>query len=342
MSGGAGVAVRTGLRLLLAAAGVCCAAAAIADAPDPEVDSFIARVAIEHHFERAQLERWFARTRVQDGVLRAISQPATARPWYEFRASQLTPARIKAGLEYWRLHRRALARARAEYGIPEEILVATIGVETFYGRRTGTSGAFDALYTLAFHYPPRAEFFRGELEEFLLLARELHVDPLRMKGSYAGALGIAQFLPGSYRSYAVDFDGDGRRDLWNPSDAIGSIANYYRSHEWQPGGPVAVAIELPVDGPSDELKLLLAGRLEPHTTIAEIRRTGAAPAEPVPADALASVFAVQTESGPGYWLGFNNFRVITRYNRSVNYALAVHELARELVRARRDARSRDQ
>jgi membrane-bound lytic murein transglycosylase B len=194
----------------------------------------------------------------------------------------------------------------------------------------GTSNVFNALYTLAFNYPPRAERFRSELTEFLLLTRELNTDPLQIKGSYAGALGVPQFLPSSYRRYAVDFDGDGKRDLWNHADAIGSIANYYKSHGWLPGEPVLAQIEQSADPISDEFKALVERGINPQTTVAAIKRAGGSPAYIVADDMKAAVFAAETDAGTRHWIGFNNFYVITRYNRSVNYALAVYELAQEL------------
>jgi len=314
-------------------------ASAAAAALNPQIESFIDQLVAEHQFERRELRRWFRQARVQNGVLRAMSRPATARPWHEYRASQLTEARIRGGLEYWQRNADTLARASTEYGVAEEILVATIGLETTYGRNTGGNNVFDALVTLAFSYPPRADLFRSELEQFLLLARELRLDPLRPRGSYAGALGVPQFLPSSYRRYAVDFDRNGTRDLWDHSDAIGSIANYYKSYGWQPDEPVIVAIEQQAETAGDEFKTLLERGIKPHTTVTAIRRGGVTPAGPVADDALVCVFGAETEAGMSYWLGFNNFYVITRYNRSINYALSVHELAQELRRARQGSRS---
>ena len=313
--------------------GGACAAAA-PPALDPAIADFIDELAVNDRFDRRQLRRWFAQTRVQPGVLKAISRPATALPWYVFRASHVTDARVRGGLDYWQRNTAALTRASREYGVPAELIVATIGIESFYGRQAGTSRVFDALFTLAFHYPPRAGMFRDELKEFLLLARELRFAPLQSKGSYAGALGVPQFLPSSYRRYAVDFDHDGRRDLWNHIDAIGSVANYYQSHGWRAGEPVVAALEQQADGPSDEFKQLLERGIQPHATVAAIRRAGASPAHLVADDMPAAVFSAETEAGARYWIGFNNFYVITRYNRSVNYALAVHELAHELRRLR--------
>lgn len=301
-----------------------------AGALDPEIAAFIDEFAINHQFDRDQLRRWFGQARIQHGILKAIASPTTALPWHVFRASHVSPGRIRGGIDYWERHAATLARASAETGVPEEMLVATIGIESFYGRLAGTSKVFDALVTLAFNYPPRAERFRGELEQFLLLTRELNLNPLNIKGSYAGALGVPQFLPSSYRLYAVDFDHDGKRDLWNHQDAIGSIANYYKSHGWQRGEPVLAALEQSADAPNDEFKALLERGISLNTTVGAIRRTGASPAYLVADDMPAAVFGAETETGTRYWMGFNNFYVITRYNRSVNYALAVYELAREL------------
>ncbi|MBI4190616.1 MAG: lytic murein transglycosylase B [Betaproteobacteria bacterium] len=316
----------------------CGGAAAAPAALNPEIESFMEQLVTDHDFDRRQLRRWFSLATVQSEVLEAMARPSTARPWYEYRMNQVTEARILGGLEYWQRHADTLARASTEYGVPEEIIVATIGIETFYGRSIGNNNVFNALFTLAFAYPPRAHLFRSELEQFLLLARELRMNPLRFKGSYAGALGVPQFLPSSYRRHAIDFDNDGRRDLWGHSDAIGSIANYYKSYGWQPSESVIVAVEQENAAPSNEFRLLLEHGLKPHTTVAAIRRTGVSPAEFVPDDAPASVFAAETDAGPRYWIAFNNFYVITRYNRSVNYALAVHELAQELRRARHAGR----
>ena len=312
----------------------CAAMAAASLQHNPEVEKFVDELVVEHQFDRNRLRSLFAQARIQQSVLKAMSRPGTARPWYEYRAGQLTDARLRGGLEYWQRHAGALTRARVEYGVPEEIIVATIGIETFYGRNIGSHPAFDALATLAFLYPQRAELFRGELVQFLLFARESGDNPLRYKGSYAGALGIPQFLPSSYRRHAVDFNNDGKRDLWDHADAIGSIANYYQAYGWKPGAKVIVALEQPDEPASDEFKALLGRGLSPHTPIAAILSSGATPAEMITDNELVSIIAAESESGMRYWVGFNNFYVITRYNRSVNYALAVYELAQELRRAR--------
>ena len=236
-------------------------------------------------------------------------------------------ARINGGVRFWREHAATLEKAGREFGVPEEIIVATIGVETIYGRHTGGYGVLEALTMLAFHYPPRAELFRSELAQYLLLARETRFDAMSMKGSYAGAIGIPQFLPSSYRRYAVDFDGDGRRDLVkSPADAIGSVANYYKLHGWRAGEAIAVPAEVDLANAAALLEL----GIKPQLNVGELKRRGVSPAVPVDEESRAALITAQSEAGPSYWLGFNNFYVITRYNRSINYALAVHELAQEL------------
>jgi membrane-bound lytic murein transglycosylase B len=300
----------------------------------PEIESFIDEMALKHAFDRPSLRRIFRQAQPRPAVIRAIATPGTARPWHEFRALYIEERRLAGGIEFWRQNAATLARARREYGVPEEIIVATIGVETVYGRNIGRFKVLEALSMLAFDYPPRAPLFRAELEEFLLLTRETGFDALATRGSYAGAMGIPQFLPSSYRKYAVDFDGDGRPDLWgSAADAIGSVANYYRAFGWHTGA--ATVVETQAAG--DEVEGVLAEGIKPHARIADLRRRGIVPLVPVDEEALAAVVRVEAESGPQYWLGLQNFYVITRYNRSVNYALVVHELARELRARMRDA-----
>jgi membrane-bound lytic murein transglycosylase B len=256
-----------------------------------------------------------------------MAAPATARPWHEFRRRTVDATRIEGGARFWLENTAALERASREFGVPEEIIVATIGIETLYGRNTGSFKVIDALSTLAFDYPPRAEYFKGELEHYLLLAREASLDATSVRGSYAGAIGVPQFMPSSYRKYGIDFDGDGKRDLSNSTaDAIGSVANYYRSHGWKTGGPVTLSAEA---GDADIGTLIAAG-LKPHASVRELKARGLTLAGAADESAEAAVFSVETEAGTRVLLGFNNFYVITRYNRSVNYAMAVHELAQEI------------
>jgi membrane-bound lytic murein transglycosylase B len=301
----------------------------------PEIAEFIEEMAAKHQYDRAVLRRAFAEVRPRPGILRAMAAPGTARPWHVFRARYIDDVRIAAGVRFWRQHAAVLSRATREFGVPQEIIVATIGVETVYGRDMGSFNVLEALTTLAFDYRPRAAFFRAELEQFLLLARETRFDLMRARGSYAGAIGIPQFLPSSYRKYAVDYDRDGAVDLiGSPSDAVGSVANYYRAFGWETGGAVAVR----ATAGEDILGAIAAvDNIKPHVRVGELKRRGVVPLVTVSDDAEATVFALEAESGVQYWLGLQNFYVITRYNRSVNYAMVVHELAREL----RDALRRE-
>ncbi len=295
--------------------------------------AFVQEMVERHGFERAPLESAFRGTRFVDSIIRAMDAPSTSLPWHIFRARFITSARIDGGLKFWATHAALIERAAAEYGVAPEIIVATIGVETLFGRHMGSVKVLDALTTLAFGYPRRAEFFRGELEQFLLLAREMGWGLDTIKGSIAGAIGIPQFIPSSYRKYAVDFDGDGSRDLRSVADAVGSVASYYRHFGWQDGAVVVV----PADVGDTTLDAMLSAGIAPHTTIAEFRKRGVVPQIPVDDELAAALIAVESETGMRYWLALNNFYVITRYNRSVNYAMVVNELATTLRRERQRA-----
>ena len=316
--------------LLMLFAVVACHAAAPRAELAPAVQAFVQEMVERHGFEREALARALRNTKFLTSIVRAMDAPATALPWHEFRPRHVNDARIQGGLKFWEEHAGVLERAAAEYQVPAEIIVATIGIETIFGQRTGNVNVLDALTTLAFGYPRRADFFRGELEQFLLLVRETGWTLNAVRGSFAGAIGVPQFMPSSYRKYAVDFDGDGRRDLRQVADAIGSVAHYYRQFGWQQGAPVIV----PVDVGETALEAILAAGIAPHTPIAEFRRRGVLPLEPVGDELLAALIAVDADSGKRYWLGLNNFYVITRYNRSINYAMAVHELATALRQQR--------
>jgi membrane-bound lytic murein transglycosylase B len=316
-------------RFFLALVALCASLASTGAVPvlRPEYEEFIQEMSAKHGYEPGPLRKLFAQIQTRPSIVRAMTAPATSRPWHEFRRRIVEPGRIEAGARFWAMNSLALQRASREFGVPEEMIVATIGIETLYGRNTGNFKVIDALATLAFDYPPRAQFFRGELEEFLLLSREAGIDAAELRGSYAGAIGLPQFIPSSYRKYAIDFDGDGRRDLVNSaSDAIGSVANYYRNFGWQTGAAVVIPAQA---GALDVTGLLTAG-LRPHTKIGELKSRGLIVEESVNDDADATVFNIETESGPQLMLGLNNFYVITRYNRSINYAMAVYELAREI------------
>ncbi|HSD61723.1 MAG TPA: lytic murein transglycosylase B [Burkholderiales bacterium] len=293
----------------------------------PEVQAFIVEMAERHGFEPGMLQDTLAGARFQASIIRAVTTPGTARPWHEFRANFVNAQRIGGGLGFWDENESSLARAEAEYGVPAEIIVAVIGVETLYGSRMGSHRVLDALYTLAFDYPQRADFFRGELEQFLLFVRDNGGDPGRPRGSYAGAMGIPQFMPSSVRSYAVDFDGDGRLDLWQgATDSIGSVAHYLHVFGWQPGEPVMARAE--VSG--GDVEALVAEGIKPQRTVEELAVAGVVPLEPLPGDRKAALIRLEGAEGAEYWLVLDNFYVITRYNRSQNYATAVYQLAGEI------------
>lgn len=291
------------------------------------VDAFIATMADRHGFDRASLEALFREARLSSAILAAVSKPAETKPWHRYRPIFVTPERAQAGAEFWSRHRRTLEAVASSYGVAPAVIVAIIGVETNYGRNTGSYRVVDALATLAFHFPERAAFFGSELEAFLLMTREAGIDPLSLQGSYAGAMGIPQFIPSSYRRFAVDFDADGRADIWsNPADAIASVANYLREHGWESGQPVAVRAR--VAGVGYE-PYLYQGAM-PETGLSELERIGVVPVTPLPGDGPAVVVALDNERGKEFWLGMRNFYAITRYNRSPLYAMAVFQLAQAI------------
>ncbi len=292
------------------------------------VRQYIEEVAAEHDFPADELTKLFAAASKKQAILDAIARPAEKTwQWHEYRGLFLQPERIEEGVAFWEENRQALQRAQARFGVPPEYIVAIIGVETRYGRIVGRYRVIDALTTLAFDYPPRWDFFRRELTQFLLLAREEGKDPLTPVGSYAGAMGYGQFIPSSYRRYAVDFNGDGVRDIWTDrTDAIGSVANYFAEHGWRGGEPVIV----PVDGVTPELDALANTDLALTHTVGDLKARGLLPRQPLADDTQAALFRFEDVDGPLYHLGLNDFYVITRYNHSRLYALAVHELSQAI------------
>jgi membrane-bound lytic murein transglycosylase B len=299
----------------------------------PEVKAFIEEMATERGFNAKSLRQLFAQVQYQPKVIEAISRPVLVPPkWYEFAPRFLAPARVDAGVDFWRSHADALERAEREFGVPPEIIVAIIGVETYYGRYTGNYRVIDALTTLAFDYPRRADFFRSELKQFLLLAREERIPPLEPKGSYAGAIGLPQFMPSSLRAYALDFDSDGRVDLASDAeDAIGSVAHYLARHGWQRGQPLMDAALVEPEGRDAVFALLDAG-VSPRRGLAEWEEGGVVPFEPAAdlASGPVGLLMLEEEGGPSYWIVYGNWFVLTRYNRSRLYASAVVELAQAL------------
>jgi len=281
-----------------------------------------------HGFKADELVSLFAQARPNAIVLKLIKPPVSPlqRSWERYRPRFLNDRRIDGGVRFWQENAGQLAKAQALYGVPAEIIVAIIGVETEYGQNMGGFRVFEALATLAFDYPPRAEFFRTELEQFLLLARENNLDPLAVKGSFAGAIGIPQFMPGSQRRYAVDFDGDQRIDLGNSvDDAIGSVAHFLEQHGWQAGQPIAV----PAMTSETPDNMLIQAGMRPSLKVADLAEKGIrASVDPEATVALVDLVSPGRETE--YWLGFENFYVITRYNRSSFYAMSVFQLGEEI------------
>ena len=301
-----------------------------------EVDAYIEELIQQHDFSRPELEEVFAAAERRQDIIDLMRRPAERRlNWHEYRKIFLDEQRIAGGVEFWQQNQATLERAEKEYGVAPEVIVAIIGVETRYGRVTGRHRVVDALMTLAFDYPPRASFFRKELTQFLLLAREEGKNPTSLTGSYAGAMGFGQFIPSSYRNYAVDFDRDGVRDIWqNRTDAIGSVANYFSRHGWRGAAQVTLPVQLKAE--TEQLLDIANQSLKPTHSVAEMAEMG------VIVDGLdpeARVLLLRLLGGdkPEYWLGFDDFYVITRYNHSRLYAMAVYQLGQEILKRRKQS-----
>ena len=301
----------------------------------PGVEPFVAEMKAEHGFSAEHVRSLLAQAERKEAILNAISRPAErVRPWHEYRAIFITDQRIREGVAFWDQHRDALERVEQEYGVEPEVIVAIIGVETFYGRNKGSHRVIDALTTLGFDYPPRADFFRRQLKSYLVLTREQQMDPLALTGSYAGAMGYPQFIPSSYQAFAVDFDGDGKVDIWNnPVDAIGSAANYFKEHGWRHGERVAIPAK--VEGERFSQGLSVPEGLEARRRVGELRALGWQPEQELDDDLEVMTYEFDAGEQMEYWLGLNNLYVITRYNRSVMYAMVVHQLA-DLIRDARE------
>jgi len=298
----------------------------------PGVKRFINSMVKEHQFERKSLEKLFRQVKTSKKIIQAIERPAESKPWYKYRPIFITQKRIHEGVEFWDKNADALRRANEKYGIPEEIIIAIIGVESFYGKHKGTYRVMDSLSTLAFRYPKRSKFFTGELEEFLLLAREEKVDPLSIMGSYAGAMGKPQFIASSYRSYAVDFDGDGKRDIINDTaDVIGSVANYFSRHNWQRDAPITTPAQIT----GKKYKHFLDDNAKPDQPLSQLLQNGISVYNDFPLNLSSTLIGLDLRSGQEYWVGFDNFYVITRYNHSSLYAMAVYQLGHAIREQRR-------
>jgi membrane-bound lytic murein transglycosylase B len=307
----------------------------------PEVRDFVRDMVERHGFDETALLATFGRTRTAETAIRLMqpAAPGFKRSWIAYRARFVEPIRIREGLRFWASNADAVRRASQRYGVPEEILVSIIGVETIYGRNTGDFRVMDALTTLSFDYPRRAAYFREELEHYLLLAREAGFDPLDWRGSFAGAVGLPQFMPASIRRHAVDFDGDGRVDLrGSATDAIGSVASFLANHGWQAGGPThfTAAVE-------DEIRARPAveAGIPPRLVALELADLGVTSPQEIPVgEKLSLIDLPNGDDTTHYVLGANNFWVVTRYNRSYFYAMAVIDLARALREAMPPAQAR--
>ena len=325
-------------RLLAVAAiftiSVACSQAAdktYVDVTRPNVSAFIDEMAAEHDFSREALATVLGKAEIKQSIIRKISTPAEKKlTWAEYRKIFMTKERIAAGTTFWLENREMLERIHKETGVSVEMIVGIIGVETYYGRITGRDRVIDALATLAFDYPPRSKFFRNELVQFLILAREEEIDPTVPLGSYAGAMGRPQFMPSSFRAYAVDATGDGKRDIWdNWADVAGSVANYFVEHGWRAGEEVTSQATLSNrwDGPVPEPK----NKLKADNTVESLSKQGVIFATDQCADSKSELLTYEGADGTEHWVGFHNFFVITKYNRSAMYALAAHQLGQEIA-----------
>lgn len=301
---------------------------------DPDIREFAARMQQEFGFDSEAMIQQLAAVEPSDTVLQAIMPAATAerKSWIRYRARFLTPQRIRGGVKFWQTHRHVLKRAEQKYGVPTDIIVAIIGIETEYGRNTGRFSALQALATLAFYYPPRSAFFRDELAQLFIYARENRLVVEDIKSSYAGALGIPQFMPGSLRRYAVDFDKDGSIDLaGSEADAIGSVAAFLAAHGWVKQGIVAVPATIEGTPPQP----LVDASIRPAFVREDLQALGLNVPK-LPADKRVALIDLASPEGPTeYWWGFENFYVISRYNRSSSYAMAVFHLSQAIADARK-------
>ncbi|MCP3849846.1 MAG: lytic murein transglycosylase B [Gammaproteobacteria bacterium] len=301
---------------------------------NPDVQLFINEMVKEHHLDKEELNTLFSQVKIKQKILDAISRPAErSKPWHEYRQIFLTQKRIDQGVTFWQENSDVIAYAEKTYGIAPEIMVAIIGVETYYGRLQGSYRVMDALSTLAFKYPKRSKFFRSELKHFLIMSQEQKFDPLSKKGSYAGAMGMGQFIPSSFQAYAIDFDGDGVKDIWaNNTDAIGSVANYFKRHGWKRGQPVVEQLELNKQNTVTK-KDGCRRSCKPKLKVADFKQKGIQGKTSVNDQEKAILLILEQKAGKEHWLGYNNFYVISRYNHSTLYSMAVYQLSQEIKKA---------
>ncbi len=307
---------------------IVCSASAMEVAKYPVIESIIDNLATKHGYPKSELLQVFSKVRLRPSVVAAIKKPYEALPWNRYRKLFVTDTHIRDGMDFWHRHNATLARAERKFGVPQHVIVAIIGVETRYGQSMGRHRVLDSLTTLVVQYPRRRAFFSDELEQFLLLTWEEGLDPLRVKGSYAGAMGVPQFIASSYRHYAIDFNGDQRRDLIGQTeDAIGSVANYLHRHRWQVGKPIAGDAVVNQTSVADQF---VTDKLKTNSTVARLSKAGISSSVPLNGASPAALVRLDNGGMPEYRIVFSNFYVITKYNRSIHYAMAVFELAEEL------------
>jgi len=303
-------------------------------ANEADVQKFINEMVKDHDFKKNELNTLFSQVKVKQKILDAISRPAEkSKPWHEYRKIFLTQKRIKNGVKFWQENNDIIDYAEKVYGVAPQIMVAIIGVETYYGRLQGSYRVMDALSTLAFKYPKRSKFFRGELKHFLIMSQEQNFDPLTKTGSYAGAMGMGQFIPSSFQSYAIDFDGDGEKNIWsNHSDAIGSVANYFKRHGWKKDQPVTDQLKLNKEN-TISMDDACKRSCKPKLTVADFKDKGLQGKTSVNNQSSAILLILKQKNSKEYWLGYNNFYVISRYNHSTLYSMAVYQLSQEIKKA---------
>lgn len=295
------------------------------------IKAFVDEMVAEYKYDKKFLTSLFEKARLHQSIIDAISRPAESKPWYQYRKIFVTRERVRGGVLFWNEHEETIKKVAEKYQIRPEIVVAIIGVETRYGKHKGSYPVLDSLSTLAFAYPPRAKFFRSELKHYLLMTREEDLDPLEQKGSYAGAMGMPQFISSSFRNYAVDFDDDGKRDLWsNTGDALASVGNYFKRHGWTAGVPVAHKVE--VNG--IKYKELLSKSLKPKYTQDELMLAGVTLPNNIPTDIKGTLIELDSGDGPEHWVVWKNFYVISRYNHSALYSMAVFQLSQDILESR--------
>ncbi len=318
------------MRLAVLSAALLLASSVSAIEADADQPQWLEQLSEKFSLSNTELEAAVEQAEYQQGIIDAMTRPAEAKPWSAYRPIFLTEKRLKQGVEFWQEHQELLEKAQQELQVPPQIITAIIGVETFYGTHMGTHKVLDALYTLGFHYPPRGEFFRSEFANYLVLAKEQDWELTEQKGSYAGAMGMGQFIPSSYRHYAVDFDGDGERNLFDATDAIGSVANYFHEHHWQLDEDVAYPATVT---DTEKAQALLSEERQLTHSWAELAAAGIIVEDELAADTPVKLIELAGAKGPEYWVVRHNFYVITRYNHSPLYAMAVYQLSEQLKQA---------